>query len=133
VAGGGVPAEAETGYFVEATVIADVDRKARMAQEEVFGPLLTVIPYDTEEEAIDIANDSVFGLAGAVYAASTERAVRVARRVRAGMMEVNGASRNAPDTPFGGMKESGLGRERGRIGMEDYLDLRVIAHHPMST
>jgi aldehyde dehydrogenase (NAD+) len=133
VAGGGVPASATSGFFVEATVIADVDRKARLAQEEIFGPLLAVIPYATEQEAIDIANDSDFGLAGAVYSASTERAVGVARQVRAGMMEVNGASRNAPDTPFGGMKQSGLGRERGQAGMEDYLDVRVIAHHPMGT
>jgi aldehyde dehydrogenase (NAD+) len=132
VAGGGVPEAAKTGYFVEATVIADVDRKSRIAQQEVFGPLLAVIPYETEQEAIDIANDSEFGLAGAVYSASTERALRVGRQVRAGMMEVNGASRSAPDTPFGGMKQSGLGRERGRTGMEEYLDLRVIAHHPMT-
>lgn len=131
VAGGGVPAGAAHGYFVEATVIADVDRASRLAQEEVFGPLLAVIPYETEQEAIDIANDSQFGLAGAVFGGSAERAFQVAREVRTGMMEVNGASRHAPDTPFGGIKQSGLGRERGVEGLEEYLETRVIAHPPM--
>ncbi len=128
VAGGGVPPGAATGYFVEATVIADVSPDARLCQEEVFGPILAVLPFDTDEDAVAIANNSPFGLAGSVQG-STDRALAVARLVKAGTMEVGGASRQAPDTPFGGMKLSGIGRERGIVGFEEYLDLRVIAHH----
>jgi aldehyde dehydrogenase (NAD+) len=127
VAGGGVP-EGTTGYFVEATVIADVKPGDTIAQEEIFGPVLAVIPYDTEEEAIRIANDSIYGLSGAVWSSSTERGLRVARRVRTGTLDVNGASWWATDTPFGGMKQSGLGRENGVTGFEEYLDSRVISH-----
>lgn len=128
VAGGGVPATAETGYFVEATVIADVHPDSTLAQEETFGPVLAVIPYDTEEEAIEIANNSLFGLSGAVYSATDERALRVARQVRTGTMDVNGATWFARDTPFGGMKQSGLGREWGAAGFEEFLDTRVIGY-----
>ena len=127
IAGGGVPS-GSTGYFVEATVIADVKPGDAIAQEEIFGPVLAVIPYETEEEAIRIANDSIYGLSGAVWSASTERALRVARRVRTGTLDVNGASWWASDTPFGGMKQSGLGRENGVTGFEEYLDTRVISH-----
>ena len=90
--------------------------------------MLAVIPYETEEEAIAVANDSIYGLSGAVWSASTERALRVARRVRTGTMDLNGASWWATDTPFGGMKQSGLGRENGVVGFEEYLDTRVISH-----
>lgn len=127
IAGGGVPAGHTTGYFVEATVIADLSPDARVCQEEIFGPILAVMPFDTDEEAIAIANNSAFGLAGSVQG-STDRALAVARRIKAGTMEICGASRQAPDTPFGGMKLSGIGRERGLVGFEEYLDLRVIAH-----
>jgi aldehyde dehydrogenase (NAD+) len=127
VAGGGVPA-GTTGYFVEATVIADVKPDDTIAQEEIFGPVLAVIPYESEEEAIAIANNSIYGLSGAVWSSSTERALRVARRVRTGTMDLNGASWWATDTPFGGMKQSGLGRENGVTGFEEYLDTRVISH-----
>ncbi len=128
VAGGGVPEAAETGYFVEATVIADVDPDSSIAQEETFGPVLAVIPYDTEDEAVAIANNSLFGLSGAVYSATDERAMAVAKRVRTGTMDVNGATWFARDTPFGGMKQSGLGREWGMAGFEDFLDTRVIGY-----
>ncbi len=128
VAGGGVPASAETGYFVEATVIADVDPDSTIAQEETFGPVLAVIPYDTEEEAVAIANNSLFGLSGAVYSATDERALSVAKRVRTGTMDVNGATWFARDTPFGGMKQSGLGREWGMAGLEEFLDTRIIGY-----
>ena len=128
VAGGGVPRDARTGYFVEATVIADVHPEATIAQEEIFGPVLAVIPYDTEDEAVDIANNSVFGLSGAVWSGSDARALAVAKRVRTGTMDVNGATWFAPDSPFGGMKQSGLGREWGVAGFEEYLDTRVIGH-----
>ena len=126
IAGGGAPDS--TGYFVEATVIADVKPDDTIAQEEIFGPVLAVIPYDTEEEAIAIANNSIYGLSGAVWSSSTERALRVGRRVRTGTMDLNGASWWGIDTPFGGMKQSGLGRENGRYGFEEYLDTRVISH-----
>lgn len=128
VAGGSVPEAAETGYFVEATVIADVDPDSTIAQEETFGPVLAVIPYDTEDEAVAIANNSLFGLSGAVYSATDDRALAVAKRVRTGTMDVNGATWFARDTPFGGMKQSGLGREWGMAGFEEFLDTRVIGY-----
>lgn len=128
VTGGGVPKAAETGYFVEVTVIGDVDPDSTIAQEETFGPVLAVIPYDTEEEAVAIANNSPFGLSGAVYSATDERALAVAKQVRTGTMDVNGATWFARDTPFGGMKQSGLGREWGMTGFEEYLDTRVIGY-----
>ena len=127
IAGGGVPSDT-SGFFVEATVIADVKPGDTIAQEEIFGPVVAVIPYETEEEAIRIANDSIYGLSGAVWSSSTERALRVGRRVRTGTLDLNGASWWATDTPFGGMKQSGLGRENGLTGFEEYLDTRVISH-----
>ncbi len=128
LAGGGVPEGARTGYFVEATVIADVDPDSTIAQEETFGPVLAVIPYDSEEEAVTIANNSLFGLSGAVYSETDERALAVAKRIRTGTMDVNGATWFARDTPFGGMKQSGLGREWGLAGFEEFLDTRIIGY-----
>ena len=128
VTGGGVPEGAATGYFVEATVIADVHPDATIAQEEIFGPVLAVIPYDTEEEAVAIANNSQFGLSGAVWSASDERALTVAKQIRTGTMDINGATWFARDTPFGGMKQSGIGREWGQMGFEEFLDVRVIGY-----
>ena len=127
IAGGGVPS-GTSGFFVEATVIADVKPGDTIAQEEIFGPVVAVIPYETEEEAIRIANNSIYGLSGAVWSSSTERALRVGRRIRTGTLDLNGASWWATDTPFGGMKQSGLGRENGTTGFEEYLDTRVISH-----
>jgi aldehyde dehydrogenase (NAD+) len=132
VAGGGIPAGADTGYFVEATVIGDVRPDATIAQEEIFGPVLAVIPYDTDDEAVAIANSTIYGLSGAVFSASDDRALAVARRVRTGTMDVNGGTWFARDSPFGGMKQSGLGREWGETGLEEYLDLRVIGY-PLSS
>jgi aldehyde dehydrogenase (NAD+) len=109
-------------------VIADVGRKDTIAQEEIFGPVLAVMPYDTENEAVEIANDSIYGLCGAVWSPDTERALQIAKRVRTGTLEINGASWWGVDTPFGGMKQSGLGREGGEYGFAEYLDLRVISH-----
>jgi aldehyde dehydrogenase (NAD+) len=128
ITGGGVPEGAETGYFVAATVIADVGPEDTIAQEEIFGPVLAVIPYDSEEEAVAIANNSIYGLSGAVWSASDEHALAVAKQVRTGTMDVNGATWFARDTPFGGMKQSGLGREWGEAGFEEYLDVRVIGY-----
>ena len=127
IAGGGVPSDT-TGFFVEATVIADVKPDDTIAQQEIFGPVLAVMPYDTEDEAIGIANNSIYGLSGAVWSSSTDRALRVARQVRTGTLDCNGASWWGIDTPFGGMKQSGLGRENGQTGFQEYLDTRVISH-----
>jgi aldehyde dehydrogenase (NAD+) len=128
VTGGGIPAAATHGYFVEATVIADVHPDATIAQEEIFGPVLAVIPYDTDDEAVAIANNSRYGLSGAVWSASDERALAVARQIRTGTMDVNGATWYGGDLPFGGMKQSGLGREFGVPGFEEFLDVRVIGY-----
>jgi aldehyde dehydrogenase (NAD+) len=126
--GGGRPAKLPKGYFVEPTLFVDVDPKATIAQEEIFGPVLSVIPFDTEEDAIRIANDSRYGLSGAVQAGSLERAMRVAKQIRTGTMSVNGGMWFSADAPFGGCKESGLGREHGVEGFEEYLQSKTIAY-----
>jgi len=127
VIGGGVPPHLEKGYFVEPTLLADVDPDSTVAQEEIFGPVLCAIPYDDEEDAIRIANNSIFGLSGGVWSGSDERALRVARRIRTGTMSVNGAQWFDVDTPFGGYRQSGIGRENGVAGFEEYLETKVIA------
>ena len=116
-----------TGFYVEPTVFADVDNSMRIAQEEIFGPVLVVIPHDGDDDAVRIANDSVFGLSGGVASGSTERGLNVARRIRTGTYSVNGANYFAADTPFGGYKQSGIGREMGREGFEEYLETKSIA------
>jgi aldehyde dehydrogenase (NAD+) len=126
VTGGGVP-EGVTGFYVQPTLFADVDNKMRIAQEEIFGPVLVVIPYEDDEDAIRIANDSLFGLSGGVATASTERGLAIARRIRTGTYAVNGANYFAADTPFGGYKQSGIGREMGREGFEEYLETKSVA------
>ncbi len=126
--GGGRPAKFAKGYFVEPTLFVDVDPKATIAQEEIFGPVLSVIPYDTEEDAIRIANDSKYGLSGAVQSGSLERAMRVAKRIRTGTLSVNGGQWFGPDSPFGGYKESGIGREHGVAGFEEYLQIKTIGY-----
>ncbi|MFG1760198.1 aldehyde dehydrogenase family protein [Micromonospora echinofusca] len=115
----------DRGFFVAPTVIADVDPDSALAQEEVFGPVLAVIGFDDEDEAVAIANNSRYGLAGAVWSADEERALRVARRMRTGAVDVNGAPFN-PLAPFGGYKQSGLGRELGRHGLEEFLQVKAI-------
>jgi acyl-CoA reductase-like NAD-dependent aldehyde dehydrogenase len=97
-----------------------------IAQEEIFGPVLSVLPYDTEEEAIRIANDTIYGLAGGVWSGDPERAMRVARRMRTGQVDVNGGKFN-PLAPFGGYRQSGIGREMGLYGLEEYLQVKSIA------
>jgi aldehyde dehydrogenase (NAD+) len=126
--GGDRPAKLPKGYYVEPTLFVDVDPKATIAQEEIFGPVLSVIPFDTEEDAIRIANDSRYGLSGAVQAGSLERALRVAKQIRTGTMSVNGGMWFSADAPFGGCKESGLGREHGVEGFEEYLQSKTIAY-----
>ncbi|OLT22744.1 aldehyde dehydrogenase [Pseudonocardia sp. CNS-139] len=125
VAGGGVPAGRDRGWFVEPTVFADVRNSDRLAQEEVFGPVLAVIPFDGDDEAVAIANDSEYGLAGSVWTADEQRGLDIARRVRTGTIGVNyyGIDRGAP---FGGMKASGLGREYGPEGLAAYQELKSI-------
>jgi len=127
VRGGGVPAHLDKGFFVEPTLFADVDPKATIAQEEIFGPVLVVIAYEDDDDAVRIANDSIYGLSGAVTSASEERALAVARRVRTGTLMVNGGFWNAPDVPFGGYRQSGVGRENGTEGFEEYLEVKAIA------
>jgi aldehyde dehydrogenase (NAD+) len=127
VRGGSRPAQFDKGFFVEPTLFADVDPKATIAQEEIFGPVLVVIPFDDDDDAVRIANDSIYGLSGAVTSASEERAMAVAKRVRTGTLMVNGGFWNAPDVPFGGYRQSGVGRENGAEGFEEYLEVKAIA------
>jgi acyl-CoA reductase-like NAD-dependent aldehyde dehydrogenase len=124
VAGGTEPPRSR-GYYVAPTVLGDVTNGMKVAQEEIFGPVLCILPYSSEEEAIAIANETPYGLHGAVFSADPERAGAVARRLRTGMVDVNGAPLN-PDAPFGGCKQSGLGRELGRWGLEQYLELKSV-------
>ncbi|MER5531612.1 aldehyde dehydrogenase family protein [Streptomyces sp. NPDC002677] len=123
---GGRPAERE-GFFYEPTLLAGVDPAAEIAQEEVFGPVLAVIAYDDEDHAVRIANDSVYGLSGAVIGADDERATAVARRIRSGTFSINGGNYFAADAPFGGFKQSGIGREMGVAGLEEFLELKTFA------
>jgi len=127
VRGGGVPKQFPKGFFVEPTLFADVDPKATIAQEEIFGPVLVVIAFEDDDDAVRIANDSIYGLSGAVTSASEDRAMAVARRVRTGTLMVNGGFWNAPDVPFGGFRQSGVGRENGNEGFEEYLEVKAIA------
>jgi aldehyde dehydrogenase (NAD+) len=126
VTGGGVPKHLPKGFYVEPTLFADVDPDATIAQEEIFGPVLVVIPYEDDDDAVRIANRSLYGLSGAVSSASEERALAVARRIRAGTLSVNGGMWFDIDTPFGGYRQSGLGRENGLQGFEEYLETKVI-------
>jgi len=124
--GGGVPAHLDKGYYVEPTVFVDVTNDMTIAREEIFGPVLVVIAYDDEDDAVRIANDSDYGLSGGVWSASEERALRVARRLRTGTINVNGGLFFAADAPFGGYKQSGIGREMGREGFEEYLETKTM-------
>jgi aldehyde dehydrogenase (NAD+) len=123
--GGGRPDR--PGFFVEPTLFVDVDPASTIAQEEIFGPVLCVIPFEDDEDAVRIANQSIYGLSGAVHSASEERALAVARRVRTGTISVNGGQWFHVDSPFGGYKQSGVGRENGLAGFEEYLETKVIA------
>jgi len=128
VTGGGIPADApKGGFYVQPTLFANVDNRMRIAQEEIFGPVLCVIPHDGDDDAVRIANDSIYGLSGGVASASQERALAVARRIRTGTYAVNGANYFAADTPFGGYKQSGIGREMGLEGFEEYLETKSVA------
>jgi len=126
VAGGlGQPANLNRGYYVLPTVFADVGPQMRIAREEIFGPVLSILSYDTEDEAVEIANDTPFGLAGFVQSRSPDRARAVANRIRAGRVYINGAAFDR-SLPFGGYKQSGNGREFGVFGLEEYLEIKAI-------
>jgi aldehyde dehydrogenase (NAD+) len=125
--GGGRPADRDRGFFVEPTLIAGLDNSARVAREEIFGPVLTVIAHDGDDDAVRIANDSPYGLSGAVHSADPERAWAVARRIRTGTLSINGGVWYGGDVPFGGYKASGIGREMGVAGFEEYLETKSIA------
>ncbi len=126
---GGVtpPPGLERGYYVQPTVFSDVTNDMTIAREEIFGPVLSIIPYDTEDEAIAIANDSTYGLAGGVWAATDEKAFEVARKIRTGQVEINGGAFNVV-APFGGYKQSGIGRELGSYGFEEFLEVKAVQH-----
>jgi acyl-CoA reductase-like NAD-dependent aldehyde dehydrogenase len=125
--GGAEPPEGleEKGYYVRPTVFSEVRSDMTIAQEEIFGPVLSIIPYDTEEEAIEIANGTTYGLAGGVWAGDKAHAEQVARKLRAGQVEVNGGGFN-PLAPFGGYKQSGIGREGGKFGLEEFLEVKAL-------
>ncbi|HZH51494.1 MAG TPA: aldehyde dehydrogenase family protein [Microvirga sp.] len=126
VTGGlGRPEGLNRGYYVRPTVFADVTNDMRIAREEIFGPVLSILPYETEEQAVAIANDTVYGLSSYVTSGDPERARRIARQIRAGMVHING-SRGDNAAPFGGYKQSGNGREWGRYGFEDYLEVKSM-------
>jgi aldehyde dehydrogenase (NAD+) len=127
ICGGGRPAHLEKGYYVEPTLFAGVDNTMAIAREEIFGPVLVVIPYKDDDDAVRIANDSNYGLSGGVISADEERATAVAKRIRTGSIGVNGGLWYGADSPYGGYKDSGIGRQCGVEGFEQYLETKAIA------
>jgi aldehyde dehydrogenase (NAD+) len=125
VGGPDAPEGLDKGFYVQPTVFSEVTPDMTIAKEEIFGPVLSIIPYDTEEEAIEIANGTPYGLAGAVSSADPARAERVARQLRTGQVDINGGAFN-PSAPFGGYKQSGIGRERGRYGLEEFVETKAM-------
>lgn len=125
IGGAGRPAGRERGWYVQPTIFSDVTPGMTIARDEIFGPVLAIMPYRDEDEAVAIANASDYGLAGAVWSADAERAERVARRLRVGMVRINGGP-FGPGVPFGGYKRSGNGRENGRYGLEEYLEIKAL-------
>jgi aldehyde dehydrogenase (NAD+) len=125
--GGGRSPAFDRGYFIDPTLVVGLDNSARVAREEIFGPVLVVIPHDGDDDAVRIANDSDYGLSGTVFAGDPERAWAVARRVRTGTMSINGGVWYGGDVPFGGYKKSGIGREMGVAGFEEYLETKTVS------
>jgi aldehyde dehydrogenase (NAD+) len=128
VTGGGIPQHLPKGYYTQPTLLVDVDPDSQVAQEEIFGPVLSVIPYDTDDEAVAIANNSIYGLSGEVTGVDTQRAFCIAQRLRTGNVTVNGRSHFGITSPFGGTKQSGLGRRNGDEGFREYLEIKTIGH-----
>jgi aldehyde dehydrogenase (NAD+) len=124
--GPGRPADLNKGFYVRPTVFANVTNGMTIAREEIFGPVLSIIGYKDEEDALRIANDTPYGLAGYVSSGDIERARRVSRRIRAGNVNLNGVP-NERAAPFGGYKQSGNGREWGRFGLEEFLEVKAVA------
>jgi aldehyde dehydrogenase (NAD+) len=127
VLGGRVPEHLPKGWFVEPTLFVDVDNSMTIAQEEIFGPVLSVIPYEDDDDAVRIANDNDYGLSGSVFSGDEERATSIARRIRTGSMGINGGSWYGADSPYGGYKTSGIGRQNGIEGFEQYLETKAVA------
>jgi len=127
VLGGGRPKDLDKGWYVEPTLFTNVDNSMTIAQEEIFGPVLAVIPFDDDDDAVRIANESNYGLAGAVFSGSLERSMAVASRVRTGGLSVNGGMNYFADLPFGGFKHSGIGRQNGVAGFDQYVETKALA------
>jgi acyl-CoA reductase-like NAD-dependent aldehyde dehydrogenase len=127
VVGGGIPEHLPRGFFYEPTLLVGAGEDSAVAQDELFGPVLVVLPHDGDDDAVRVANNSIFGLSGSVMSGDRERALRVARRIRAGTMSVNGGIYYGPDAPFGGYKQSGIGREMGGAGLNEFLELKTLA------
>lgn len=125
--GGGRPADRDRGFWVEPTLVVGVDNESHVAQEEIFGPVLVAIPHDDDDDAVRLANQSPYGLSGGVYSADADRAWAMAKRVRTGTFSVNGGIWYGGDVPFGGYKHSGIGREMGVEGFEEYLETKTVA------
>jgi acyl-CoA reductase-like NAD-dependent aldehyde dehydrogenase len=127
VVGGRIPEHLPKGFYYEPTMLVGADENSAVAQDELFGPVLVVLPHDGDDDAVRVANNSIFGLSGAVMSADRERALGVARRIRAGTMSVNGGVYYGPDAPFGGYKQSGIGREMGAAGLDEFLERKTFA------
>lgn len=127
VVGGGRPGNHERGFFIEPTLISGLDNSARVAREEIFGPVLVIIPHDGDDDAIRIANDSPYGLSGSIWGTDPARVQHVVEAVHTGTLGVNGGIWYAADAPFGGYKQSGIGREMGVAGFEEYLETKLVA------
>ena len=126
IGGTGKPEGLETGYFVKPTIFADVNNQMTIARTEIFGPVLSIIPFDTEEEAIEIANDTPYGLTNYIQTQDPEKAKRVSKKLLSGIIEVNGKS-TADGAPFGGYKHSGIGRENGALGLKEFIEVKVVS------
>src|SRR5262249_32480493 len=128
VGGTGAPEGLDRGWFVRPTLFVDVDNSMTIAQEEIFGPVLVVIPFDDDEDAVRIANDSRYGLAGYVLSSTHDRSRAVGRRMRAGTIGMDGGAGYGADIPFGGYKASGVGRQNGIAGFDQYTEVKSVAY-----